>query len=256
MWPSICVLILSLLLINQGVSADEISDAETQLEKINQLIDQIERQLADDVNSHKKVRGEMDDLEREIGKLHKNIEQIKHEIGTSRADHQRLSEQSTQLNQQLQSQQSQFEQQMRLAYVSGTQSKWKLLLSQNSLQHFGRNALIYDYIHQAQVEQIKQMENLATDIQQNQLSLEKEQKTLQKLLIKQSNVQNELKTVRKQKQVIQASLATKIESSSASLKNEKSRQTKLKKLLKNLTVKHSKGKFSQQRGKLSWPKQR
>ena len=249
----VCVVVVNLFYINQGLADKDASHTQNQLNKINKIIGEIEHELDKNRRNQKAVLKEMAELEREIGQLHKNIEQTKQHISENHLEHAQLVKQSEILSNKLQAQQSHLQQQMRLAYSTGAQSKWKLLLSQNSLQHVGRNAVIYDYIHKARIEQINYMQQLASEIRSNELAQQEQHKSLQMLLNKQSKAQNDLINVRREKEKIQIRLAKKIELGSTNLKQEKSRQNKLKKLLKKLTVKESKGKFAQKLGKLEWP---
>lgn len=243
----------SYLFINLASADEEISDTQRQLDKISKIVAEIEQELQKSQKNHKLVENELTQLEREIGKLHQQINISKQQIEASRGELAGLEKQSHELKQQIDLQSDHFKQQIRLAYSAGEQSKWKLLLSQNSLQHVGRNAVIYDFIHQAQVRQIKHMQQLTQQIAQNQNAKQQEHEKLQNLLKKQSNAQSGLEKARKEKQSIGLQLAKSIEVSSAQLKKEKAKQNQLKKLLKKLTIKRASGKFSQQKGKLHWP---
>lgn len=238
---------------NQGYADNEISDTQRQLDKISQIVAEIEQELQKSQKNHKLVENELAQLEQEIGKLHQQIDASKRQIKTSKEELASLEKQSSELKQQINLHSDHFRQQIRLAYSAGEQSKWKLLLSQHSLQNVGRNAVIYDFIHQAQARQIKQMQLLTQQVAENQTAKQQEHEKLQNLLKKQSNAQSGLQKARKEKQLIGTQLAKSIDASSARLKKEKAKQNQLQKLLKKLTVKHTSGKFSQQKGKLHWP---
>jgi len=243
----------SYLIVNQGYADEEISDTQRQLDKISQIVAEIEQELQKSQKNHKLVEKELAQLEREIGKLHQQMDNSKRQIEASKEELAGLEKQSSELKQQINLQSDHFKQQIRLAYSAGEQSKWKLLLSQNSLQHVGRNAVIYDFIHQAQAQQIKQMQQLTQRVSENQNAKQQEYETLQNLLKKQSNAQSGLEKARKEKQSIGIQLAKSIEAGSVQLKKEKAKQNQLQKLLKKLTIKRASGKFSQQKGKLHWP---
>ena len=234
--------------------ADEaLSDTQQQLDKISQIVAEITQKLEKKQKNQGVVQAELIQLEREIGKLHRQVTSYKEQISTSQRQLQVLDNQSDQLNQQIKQQNINFKQQIRLAYSSGSQSKWKVLLSQNSLQHVGRNAVIYDFIHQARAQQITAMKNLSRELNDNRDATREQQQTLQNLLNNQSKLQSSLVKVRDEKQNIQRQLSKDIENQSSRLKQQQAKQKQLKKLLKKLTIKHSKGKFAQQKGKLNWP---
>ena len=246
-------LFFNLLVVNLAVAEEALSDTQQQLDKISKIVQQIENKLAKSVKNHDVVDKEMGQLDREIGKLHHQIRDSKLNISNSQKQFQQLQTKKDQLDSALEEQAELFKQQIRIAYSARAQSKWKLLLSQNSLQHAGRNSVIYDYIHQARVEEIGKISQLAEKIRLNQAALRQQQDLLQNLIKKHSNTQLGLEEVRNQKQKAQAGLARTIEQHQTRLKQEKNNQKKLQKLLKKLTVKKSQGEFARTTGKLYWP---
>ncbi len=236
-----------------AISNDDLSQTQQQLDTIAKIVDQIESKLAENVKNHDVVRREMSELDREIGKLHQRIKDSKTKIANSRDKYQQLQKEKSQLDQALADQGDLLKLQIRNSYSSRSQSKWKLLLSQNSLQDAGRNSVIYDYIHQARVEQISLISNLTEEIKNNQIALKQQQETLQKLLNNQSKEQSGLEKVRIRKEKAQRELEKSIESDQNNLKQEQNKKNKLRKLLKKLTIKKSEGKFAGNTGKLHWP---
>ena len=241
------------LAINSAIADAQISTTQEQLNKISQIVAEIEDKLEKSHKNQEHVQQELTQLEREIGKLHQQIDTTKHQVKASKQALERLELERHELDQRIDQQGDYFKQQIRLAYITGEQSKWKLLLSQNSLQHVGRNAVIYDYIHRARAQQIEEMKLLVQQLSQNQQDLQQENETLQNLVKKQSIAQAGLEKTRKEKQTIHAKLAKLISDDRAQLKQEKTKQNQLRKLLNKLTFKHPTGKFGQQKGKLHWP---
>ena len=100
--------------------------------------------------------------------------------------------------------------QIRNSYSSRAQSKWKLLLSQNSLQDAGRNSVIYDYIHQARVEQISHISQFnRRNKELTSLLLNNSKKLCKNLLKNQSKEQSGLEKVRIRKEKAQRELEKK-----------------------------------------------
>jgi septal ring factor EnvC (AmiA/AmiB activator) len=249
----IMCLFFNQLAVNSAHGQDDLSQTQQQLNTIAKIVDQIESNLAKNIENHDVVRKEMDQLDREVGKLHQRIRDSKAKISTSRHKHQQLQKEKAHLEESLADQSELFKQQIRHAFSTRSQSKWKLLLSQNSLQDTGRNSVIYDYIHQARVEQINHITNLADEIKTNQLALQQQQETLQNLLNIQSKEQSGLETARIRKEKAQRELEKSIEHDQSNLKQEQNKQKKLQKLLKKLTIKKSQGQFASNAGKLHWP---
>ena len=247
------VLLFNILAINPAFSQDDLDSTQQQLDTITKIVHQIENNLAKNVKNHDVVRKEMAKLDREIGKLHQRIKDSQLKIADSKRRSVELKEEKIHLDQALSDQASLFQQQIRSAYSARSQSKWKLLLSQSSLQNAGKNAMIYDYIHQARVTQINQISGLADEIRTNQLEIKQQQETLQNLLNNQSKKQSGLEKVRIQKENAQKELNNKIKSGQANLEQERSKKKKLQNLLKKLTGKKLQGQFASNAGKLHWP---
>ncbi|MDW3095897.1 MAG: peptidoglycan DD-metalloendopeptidase family protein [Gammaproteobacteria bacterium] len=242
-----------MLVVNSAFGQGDLDATQQQLDTITKIVGQIESNLAKNVKNHDVVRKEMAKLDREIGKLHQRIKDSKLKITNSKQRSVMLHEEKVLIDQALGVQANLFQQQIRSAYRARSQSKWKLLLSQSNLQDVGKNALIYDYIHQARVKQINHISGLADEIKTNQFEIKKQQETLQNLLKKQSKEQSGLEKVRIRKENAQRELENKIKSDQVNLKQERSKKKKLQKLLKKLTVKKSQGKFASNAGKLHWP---
>lgn len=246
-------LLFNILSINLVIAGDDLSQTQQQLNAIAKIVDQIESNLANNVQNYDVVRKEMAQLDREIGKLHQRVRGSRAKISNSKDKYQQLQKEKIQLDKTLAGQGNLLKQQIRNTYSTRSQSKWKLLLSQNSLQDAGRNSVIYDYIHQARVEQINHISHLTTDVKTNQLALQKQQEILQDLLNNQSKEQSGLENVRLRKEKAQRVLGKSIEHDQNNLKKEQSRKKKLQELLKKLTINKSEGQFADNIGKLHWP---
>ncbi len=251
----ICI-IFSHLLLNFAVCQDNITDTQKRLNSISKSIQKIEGKIAKNVKNHELVRDELDKLDREIGKLHKQISQSESRIAASKQRFSSLQEEKAHLSDELHTQSVLFQQQVKMAYLSGNQSKWKLLLSQSSIQHAGKNAVIYDYLHQARLEEMARIQHLAEQIKQNQDHITQQQANMELLLQQYDQEQSVLAAARSQKQQTQHSLQQRIEKDQQALKNEQKQQLRLKKLLSKLKAvqpANSKGKFASLTGQLTWP---
>ena len=251
--PLIICLLFNLLAINIAWGEADLSQTQQQLDTIAKIVDQIENNLAKNVKNHDLVRKEMDQLDREIGKLHQRIKDSKAKIAIVQDKSRQLQKEKAQLDTALASQAELFKQQIRTTYSARSQSKWKLLLSQDSLQDAGRNSVIYDYIHQARVDEISQITHLAREVKSNQLAIQRQQETLQNLIKNQTKEQSGLEKVRIRKEKAQSELERSIESDQHNLKQEQNKKKKLQKLLKKLSIKKSPGQFAGNTGKLNWP---
>lgn len=248
----VCI-IFNTLWVEWAVGEGDLTSTQQQLDKITRTVQIIERKISKNLNNHDVVRKEMAKLDREIGKIHQRISGSKTKIANSKIEYNQLQAKKSQLDEALVTQGKLFKQQIVTAYTARSQSKWKLLLSQNSLQHAGRNAVIYDYIHLARVEEINRINQLAEQIRLNQLAIHAQQETLQNLLEKRAKEQAILEKVRQQKQLNQSSLEKRIQQDQANLKAEQITKQRLQKLLRKLRTKKSEGEFANNKGKLHWP---
>ncbi len=251
----ICIF-FSLLLNNLAYSKEDLTEAQTRLDTITKSVQRIETKIAKNVKNHELVKKELAKLDKEIGKLHHHISQSKSKISNNKSQHQQLQKEKQQLKEALKVQSKLFKKQVRMAYVTNSQSKWKLLLSQTSLQNAGKNALIYDYIHQARLEEMEQINQLAEKIKVNQEALMRQQSQLEALLQQHDQEQSILANVRHQKQQAHTTLKNRIDHDKAALVSEKKQQKRLKKLLSKLKSEQTrvaKGKFASNTGKLKWP---
>lgn len=236
------------------VHAEEgLSDTQAQLDRVTKIVEQIESNLAKNIKNQDLVRKEMDQLERELGKLHAQIKATENSISQGQKREKQLQNEKARLDQDLADQGILFKQLVRVAYGAQDQSKWKILLSQNSIQHAGRNALMYDYIHKARAEQLVHLSDLALALRTNQTELQQQQEMLQKLLKKQTNEQVVLNKVRIRKETAKKELEQLIDKDKDTLKVEQDNKAKLQKLLKKLNIKKSRGQFAENAGKLHWP---
>ena len=249
-------MIFSHLQLNLAIGQENISDTQKRLNTITNNVHKIETNIAKNVKNHELVRKEMAKLDREIGHLHQQISLSESKIADSKKRFQVLQKEKQQLSDELNKQSHLFQRQVKLAYVTGQQSKWKLLLSQNSLQNVGKNGVIYDYIHQARLAEMERIHHLAQQIKQNQDQISHQQEKLESLLQQYDQEQSVLSQARAQKQQYQASLQTKIDEDKKALKDQQKQQLRLKKLLSKLTAEQPekvKGKFAALSGQLKWP---
>ena len=249
-------LIFSHLLLNIGVCQESISETQKRLDTITNSLQQIETKIAKNVKNHGVVKKELAKLDQEIGQLHQQIAQSESKITASKNEHQSLQEEKSRLHGELNTQNQLFKDQVKMAYTSSHQSKWKLILSQSSLQNVGRYATMYDYIHQARILEMQRIYSLADQVKQNQERLNQQQAEIESLLQQFDQERSVLKQARIQKQQIQDSLQERIDSDKVALKSQQKQQQRLKKLLSKLTKeqsKHEQNKFASLTGKLDWP---
>lgn len=251
----ICIL-FSQLLLNNAICQESISDTQKRLDTITNSVQRIENKIAKNVKNHELVHKEMAKLDQEIGHLHQQIAQSESKILLSKKRFNSLQDEKSRLSEDLEKQSDLFRGQVKMAYLSSNQSKWKLLLSQSSLQHAGKYATMYDYIHQARLNEMQRINELSDQIKQNQTHLTEQQTKLEVLLQQLDQEQSVLTQARVQKQQIKNSLQQSITDDQQALKIEQKQQLRLRKLLSKLKAEqpeNAAGKFASLTGKLDWP---
>lgn len=252
----IFIFIFNVLAPIQAVFADQESQAQEKLQKVAAEIREIEQNIAKNTHNQDKLRAGMRKLDTQIGGLHKDIRRSNQNMQSVRERSQQLEAKDKQLRGELIKQGDAFKQQARMAYMTQHQSKWKLILTQSSLQDVGRMAVMYDYVNQARLEQIQHLNNVAEQLQQNQAQLNIEQTRLQQLVQQLTEQQAVLQQARGQKEQAQSALAQLLDQDQTRLKQAQKNQKAIKKLLRKLQRKSAvagTGKFASQKGRLHWP---
>ena len=251
----IILLLFSSLNIFYDASADQEAEARQKLQKLAAEISKIEQNIAKNSQDQKKLERDMQTLDRQIGRLHVDIRRLNQKVASAQQRSQQLSDKQTELHQELTDQGRAFSQQARMAYLSQRQSKWKLMLTQNSPQDAGRMAAMYDYVNQARLDQIGQLNQLAERIQQNQVDLATAQARMQKLIQQQNEQKSILQQARNHKQQAQQALVQLIDQDQSRLKQAQQNQRAIKKLLGKLQKNSNAvgGAFATQKGSLTWP---
>ena len=238
------------------VVAEDLANVQEELQEISESLQKIEKALAKNVQDYETIQEESAKLDREIGRLHKQLLKSKTDIQSNQKNLHRLEQEKAELDKKFIAQRTQYKYQLQAAYSLHSQSKWKFLLSQNSLQNVGRNAVIYDYLHDAQRREIENTIELGKQISSNQEALLEQQEKLGALVEQQDAEQTVLIKMREQKQKAQTQLAALIDKDKVSLSKEQDKKKSLQKLLRQLEAEQSItsfGKFSKNSGKLPWP---
>lgn len=236
--------------------AQDAAQVEQELKQISENLQKIETALANNIHNLEVIRQESEKLDKEIGRLHQQLQKSADEIKVNQENLRKLEQDKIELDKKYNSQRKQYKHQLQAAYSLHSQSKWKLLLSQNNLQNVGRNAVIYDYLNNAQQTKLERTVKLGDQISANQQALQAQQEKLASLIKLQSSEQNMLVEMRKQKKQAQLNLEDLIDQNKLSLAEERSKKESLQSLLRDLT-RHKQaavqGSFSKQTGKLPWP---
>lgn len=257
---ALLVYLLSLLLMissgNLACAENNLSSVQKELDQSTKNLRKIERKIIKNAKNHALLKAESKKIDQEIGKLHRQLQHSNADVLSNKEELQGLEKKQIELAEELLSHKEAYKKQLRAVYSLQSQSKWKFIFSQASLQNMARNAAIYDYIHQAQLREIEQINRLNENINFNRTELLAQQAKLRQLVQQQSVRQAVLIKTRKQKQQIQVALSRIIKKDRAAFQNEQEKKASLKKLLNQLERSAAtSGRFAQYTGKLPWPVQ-
>ena len=251
----IFLLFISGLLASFTIYADQAEKARQELKELTAEISKIEQNIAKNTQNQKQLRKDMRALDTNIGALHQEIRHSEQRVKSVKARAQQLTAKDKQLRSELVEHGDAFKRQARTAYLTQHQSKWKLMLTQNSLQDVGRMAVMYDYVNKARLQEIQHLNDLAEKVEQNQAELSSERSRLQALIEQQTEQQSILKKARGQKEKGQSALAQLIDQDQSRLQEAQKNQRAIKKLLGKLQKKSvdGSGAFAAKKGHMHWP---
>ena len=239
-----------------SLAQDSPQALQEQLQKIAQNIHQLEFHLSEDSSNYSLLEAESQQIDKDMGVLHAALRGSLRRIENSQHDLQLLHEQRYVLQAQLEVQTERFKQQLISAYQFNAHSRWQFILNQQSLQNVGRNSVIYNYLHQAQIEQITRIQALNAQLQQNQQAVLANQQNQQQLHLQQQEQYQLLALAREQKQKAKNTLAQLIQENTTAIQDQQNQQRQLANLLEQLKrqqVAANKQAFSQLKGRLKWP---
>lgn len=239
-----------------SLAQDSPQALQEQLQKIAQNIRQLELHLSEDSSNYTLLDAESKQIDKDMGVLHAALRRSLERIESSQRDLQALHDRRLALQQQLTVQTEQFKQQLISAYQFNSHSRWQFILNQQSLQNVGRNSVIYNYLHQAQIEQIEHIQALNQQLQQNQHAVLANQQSQQQLHLQQQEQYELLALARVQKQKAKNALVRLIKENTTAIQDQQQQQRQLAKLLAQLKRQQAdanKEVFSQFQGRLNWP---
>ncbi|MDH5184929.1 MAG: peptidoglycan DD-metalloendopeptidase family protein, partial [Gammaproteobacteria bacterium] len=157
--------------------------------------------------------------------------------------------------------QNALKQQVRAAYISGQEAYLKLILSQRDPQRLGRMLIYYDYLNHARLEEIDGLQTTLQKLESLNKRKQETQKELKNLLQRKETDKQAMEVSQKQRQLLLAQLAIKLEDKEVELAQLKEDEQRLHTLLNDLTealsdipaVPKQLQAFASLKGTLAWP---
>lgn len=251
------LLLLALPLTSAANSQDE-SQAREQLEQIQTEI-QLMNKLLDKIrNQRNEAEQNLGNTEQDIGRLHREIERIEQRLKEGQVRLKKLKTGQLALVSQISRQQQQIGKTLRSLHRSGQQPYLKLVLSQQDPQRSTRMLHYFDYLNQAQNQQIMEYRGQLTALEKIDAQIQQTQQQLaqQRLDLKQQQ-QQIVKQQAERKKIISSLKAT-LKNKDRELASKQAQQAELQQILQALRssiadIRVPGKQFTQQRGKMKWP---
>ncbi|AUD79698.1 peptidase M23 [Kangiella profundi] len=258
--PQFALLVLALFLSPIAYSAQDQQQAEQELQELKQVINQLQKQLAENRSQQTDTEKAIQAIDVKLSAVSKELRETQTKISNNKKELNQLQKQKTEKNILKEKQRKQLSSQLRSAYIAGQEEYIKLLLNQEDPAKVSRMLQYYRYLNQARIRDIealqKTLEELqlveekinATTLQLTELEAQQKQQVDQQLSLKSQqtqalqNLKNEyqnqnsrLAQLRKDEQELQAIISS------------------LQKTLEEFAPKQSLNGLAQYKNKLNWP---
>ncbi len=252
-------LALLLCLGSAPVVAQDQKEVQQELSQLKGQIQKTEKELQQQQKAFSKAQDLLKSADQSLARLAQQIRQSDDELIKVQQRQQQLELEQQQLQQSFELQKSLLAQQLKGAFVTGEHDYTKMLLNQQDSNKLERVLTYYQYLNQARMQQITQIQQTAESLKQVELELQQkaeQQRELQARLKQQQQElmdakSSQLASVKKMK-----SFLTDQEQQLDYLKqNEQSLQTTLGKLKAAAIAAKKRINLPKTKGKLPWPVQ-
>jgi len=252
-----------LLITGQYLPVFAASEQENQarLEQVKKQIQALQKKLEG-------TRGQRDDelvalrrTEKEIGNILRAIKNTGQELKQEQRQMGRLQRKKSRQQSSLTQYQSRLARQAQATYAMGRQEYLKLLLNQQDPTRVSRMLVYYNYINQARLKQIQQVQSVMQDIDQTSADISQRQRQLKTLRDQRSVKKESLEKTRANRKQILAKLNRKVRFQSKTLTDLNQDRQRLQDLLQGLQdylselpeLPDLKARFGKSRGKMKLP---
>lgn len=254
---TVLVAILAFSPINNVVSDSKSwAESKQKLDEITASIKKLEQNIQHDSGELNRLQREMTDLDKQIGYMHQQMAALEQDLQQTQASQTALLTQQAELKQTLAEQDTALRRQVRLAYMSQRKGKWQSLIGSTAGGNVGGSATMYEYVHQARINEIQTLVETSQALIANQAALENKQKKISGILEQQNEQIAVLDSARIQKDKAQSLLSKNLQTAKSSLKREEEKRAKVQKLIKKL-LRSSPAEvglgFAQAKGRMPWP---
>jgi len=224
------------------------------LKKVNTQIKLTKKALQQQQQRYLKLQQQLKAIELQQATTTKISQSTQKKLRRTQADIKTAHKKQQQAEQQLRSQLSVLNKQLRAYYKLGQQPGLKLLLNNSNMQKSNQLLYYYHYLNQSRAQSLKHINESLTALQKTQAQSEIKQHELESLQQQHQHVLQQLQKKQQQRHVILSALQKTIQSKQQHLQQLINDKRQLENALKKLSKSqpHA-GQFSKQRGHLPWP---
>lgn len=232
-----------------------------ELGKLRSVIKNLQKELTSARSSQDRLRNELRTHEKNIGRISSDLLNINRQLKTQTRILKQQQKKIVKLRKQLVQHKDVLTQQLRAAYSIGQQDYIKLLLNQQNPVALGRTLSYYDYFIKVRSENVINVKNEITEIEQLQTAIEEQTKKLELIQQTRSNEIQSLEDSKKQRKLVLSKLSKEIRSKSRKLEKMQGDERRLERLLHTLMQAmpdipeqaETLINFRRQKGQMPWP---
>jgi len=259
-----CILILSLFGLAAAVSAQDTHDElakvkEQELEEVRERISDLKQSMDAAAGERDRLTGELQELEIAISEQRMRLKEIERDQEYTANKKQELDVELADREIHLDEESSALAAQVRMAYMSGSQEKIKLLLNQRDPATLGRLMAYYRYLNDYRAENIAAVVEQIRKLDELRAQIAAEEARLQALARTRYDELGRLNTSQENRKAVLASLRKKIATEGEEVDRLAAQENDLTRLIAELSSIlsdypiTSEQPFSTHKGRLTWP---
>ena len=232
---------------------------ERELEEVRDRISALKESMDESAESRDRVTGELQTAEVEIAEKRIRLQELQRERDYSTRRKAELDSQIGQREAELELEADQLAEQVRAAYMSGSQERVKLLLNQRDPATLGRLLSYYEYFNEFRADNIQIVNGHIADLATLRSEVAAEEARLAGLAKERYNELTKLNTAQETRQNLLATLQGRIATEGKEIEQLAAQEKDLTRLIDELTrilsdyPISSEDPFSEHKGRLTWP---
>ncbi len=228
-------ILLVLALTGSGqLGADERSETETRIKEIGLEISQLQATLEQNRGELSRERSALRELDLDIQSNARSLAEAGTALVAQEAEVQRLEADQAAFLQQLERREDALSRQVLAAWRLGRESRLKLILNQDDPARLGRLLAYYDYLGQAQGEQIRELRDVLVKLDEMRAAIDRELVSLNDIKVRYEKQQATLEAQREERSLLLAQLEQEISGDSARIEELERNRADLETLLQRL----------------------